>query len=121
MGEHPCAPLRVRRHLICSRLQSLGCTLFALAYSHSPFENTQTTEQGGSIAMAVMNAQYKHPASQYSQGLKDLIDAMLKVDPQQRPDIHQVCLLSLCLPVSLILNNFGQVIEMTDKLLQRLS
>ncbi|KAF7791206.1 hypothetical protein EIP86_002219 [Pleurotus ostreatoroseus] len=81
---------------------SLGCTLFALAYSHSPFENTQTTEQGGSIAMAVMNAQYKHPSSQYSQGLRDLIDAMLKVDPQQRPDIHQI-------------------IEMTDKLLQRLS
>ena len=40
--------------------------------------------------MAVMNAQYKHPSSQYSQGLRDLIDAMLKVDPQQRPDIHQV-------------------------------
>ena len=72
------------------RLQSLGCLLFALAYSHSPFENTQTTEQGGSIAMAVMNAQYKQPSSQYSQGLKDLIDATLKVNPQDRPDIHQV-------------------------------
>lgn len=70
--------------------QSLGCTLFALAYSHSPFENTQTTEQGGSIAMAVMNAQYKHPSSAYSQGLKSLIDSMLKVNPQDRPDIHQV-------------------------------
>ncbi|EKM48782.1 uncharacterized protein PHACADRAFT_266143 [Phanerochaete carnosa HHB-10118-sp] len=80
---------------------SLGCTLFALAYSHSPFENTQTTEQGGSIAMAVMNAQYKHPSSQYSQGLKELIDSTLKVNPQDRPDIHQV-------------------VEMTDKLLQRL-
>ena len=70
--------------------QSLGCTLFALAYSHSPFENTQTTEQGGSIAMAVMNAQYKHPSSAYSQGLKDLIDSMLKVNPKDRPDIHGV-------------------------------
>jgi serine/threonine kinase 16 len=69
---------------------SLGCTLFALAYSHSPFENIQTTEQGGSIAMAVLNAQYKHPNSAYSQGLKDLIDSMLKVDPKDRPDIHQV-------------------------------
>ncbi|KAL4248006.1 protein kinase superfamily protein [Abortiporus biennis] len=81
---------------------SLGCTLFALAYSHSPFENIQTTEQGGSIAMAVMNARYKQPNSAYSQGLKNLIDSMLKVDPKQRPDIHQV-------------------IEMTDKVLQRLS
>ncbi|KAI3607417.1 nak protein kinase [Moniliophthora roreri] len=81
---------------------SLGCTLFALAYSHSPFENTQTTEQGGSIAMAVLNAQYKHPSSAYSQGLKDLIDSMLKVNPQERPDIHEV-------------------IEMTDRVLQTLA
>ena len=48
--------------------------LYALAYNHSPFESTQG-EQGGSIAMAVLNAQYKHPPSAYSQGLKDLIDA----------------------------------------------
>ncbi|KIY64992.1 Pkinase-domain-containing protein [Cylindrobasidium torrendii FP15055 ss-10] len=69
---------------------SLGCTLYAMAYSHSPFENTQTTEQGGSIAMAVLNARYKHPNSAYSQGLKDLIDSMLKTDPSQRPDIDKV-------------------------------
>ncbi|KAG6862521.1 hypothetical protein C0995_000069 [Termitomyces sp. Mi166 len=72
---------------------SLGCTLYALAYSHSPFENTQTTEQGGSIAMAVLNAQYKHPSSAYSQGLKDLIDSMLKLNPAERPDIHEACIL----------------------------
>ena len=47
-------------------------------------------EQGGSIAMAVQSARYKHPNSAYSQGLKDLIDAMLRSDPKQRPDIHQV-------------------------------
>lgn len=41
--------------------------------------------------MAVLNAAYKQPASTaYSQGLKDLIDSMLKVDPKDRPDIHQV-------------------------------
>ncbi|KAH9481754.1 Serine/threonine-protein kinase ppk13 [Psilocybe cubensis] len=81
---------------------SLGCTLYALAYSHSPFENTQTTEQGGSIAMAVLNAQYKHPQSAYSQGLRDLIDSMLKVNPAERPDINQV-------------------IQMTDRVLQSLA
>lgn len=81
---------------------SLGCTLFALAYSHSPFENAQVTEQGGSIAMAVLNAQYKHPSSAYSQGLKDLIDSMLKANPSERPDIQKV-------------------IEMTDRVLQTLS
>ncbi|KAG1737277.1 protein kinase [Suillus lakei] len=68
---------------------SHGCALFALTCSHSPFENIQTTEQGGSIAMAVLNAQYKHPNSAYSQGLKDLIDCMLGVDPKDRPNIHQ--------------------------------
>ena len=42
--------------------------------------------------MAVMNAQYKHPSTgNYSQGLRDLIDATLKVSPSERPDIHQVC------------------------------
>ena len=40
--------------------------------------------------MAVLNAQYKHPTSSYSQGLKTLIDSMLKVNPQERPDIQQV-------------------------------
>ena len=40
--------------------------------------------------MAVLNARYKHPNSAYSQGLKDLIDSMLKINPAERPDIHQV-------------------------------
>ncbi|KAL1737883.1 kinase-like domain-containing protein, partial [Schizophyllum fasciatum] len=80
---------------------SLGCMLYALAYNHSPFESTQG-EQGGSIAMAVLNAQYKHPPSAYSQGLRDLIDSMLKSNPADRPDIHQV-------------------IQMTDRVLQTLA
>lgn len=67
---------------------SLGCTLFALAYGTSPFE----TNAGDSIVMAVRNGQYKFPANDqvYSQGLKDLISSMLVVDPQKRPDIHEV-------------------------------
>ncbi|KDN48667.1 hypothetical protein RSAG8_02654, partial [Rhizoctonia solani AG-8 WAC10335] len=72
---------------------SLGCTLFALAYGHSPFETTQTMEQGGSLAMAVMGGKYKHPAEsagRWSAGLIGLMDACLKVDPNERPDIHQL-------------------------------
>lgn len=97
-------------HSACSRslvsndlapFQSLGCTLFALAYLHSPFESLQTTQQGGSIAMAAMNAQYKHPQSAYSQGIKNLIDVTLKANPADRPGIHQL-------------------IEMTDRVLQSL-
>ncbi len=50
-------------------------------------------EQGGSIAMAVMSAAYKHPAnSPYSDGVKRLIDMCLVVDVNGRPDIHQVIL-----------------------------
>ncbi|KAG8937334.1 hypothetical protein FRC02_000104 [Tulasnella sp. 418] len=70
---------------------SLGCLLFALAYNHSPFETSQTMEQGGSMAMAVLNAQYKHPRdSPYSEGFRGFIDTMLKAEPKDRPDIHQV-------------------------------
>ena len=90
---------------LTSTMQSLGCTLFALAYSHSPFEDIRMTEQGGSIAMAVLNAQYKHPQSAYSQGLKDLIDSMLKVNPTERPDINEVsfCICLICFPLIFIL------------------
>lgn len=70
---------------------SLGCMLYAMAYGHSPFETNQTLEQGGSMALAVMNAQYKHPAgTSYLQGLRDLIDFALKADPAERPNIHQL-------------------------------
>lgn len=110
----------VSRLFILIVTQSLGCTLYALAYLHSPFENTQTTEQGGSIAMAVLNAQYKHPSSAYSQGLKDLIDSLLKLNPAERPDIHEVCIL-----ITLISIDSGatytQVIKMTDRVLQTLA
>lgn len=41
--------------------------------------------------MAVMNGSYRHPNSAYSQGFKNLIDSMLKVNPAERPDINQVC------------------------------
>jgi serine/threonine kinase 16 len=70
---------------------SLGCILYALAYLHSPFETAQEMEHGGSVALAVQNGRYKHPAgAPYSEGVRKLIDGMLKVDPEQRPDIHQV-------------------------------
>lgn len=43
------------------------------------------------MAMAVMNAQYKFPReSPYSEGLKDLINLCLKVNPTERPDIDQL-------------------------------
>ena len=65
---------------------SLGCTLFAVAYGHSPFET-----EGSSIGMAVTSGRYRHPAKGgYSDKVKGLVDACLVVDPEQRPDINKV-------------------------------
>jgi serine/threonine kinase 16 len=70
--------------------------------------------------MAVLNAQYKQPSSAYSQGLRDLIDSMLKTNPKDRPDIHQVVFVTVSL-TQLILIVCSQVIEMTDRVLQSLT
>lgn len=69
------------------KLQSLGCTLFAVAYGHSPFET-----EGSSVGMAVMSGRYRHPANNggYSDKIKQLIDSLLVVDPESRPDIDAV-------------------------------
>ncbi|KAL8277388.1 hypothetical protein RQP46_010228 [Phenoliferia psychrophenolica] len=70
---------------------SLGCTLFAMAYGTSPFETTQQSEHGGSIAMAVLNGKYAFPSDgHYSEGLRDLVKMMLVVKPDERPDIDRV-------------------------------
>lgn len=67
---------------------SLGCTLFAVAYGHSPFE-----VDGQSIAMAVGSGRYRHPSG-YSDRLVALIDALLVVNPAERPDIQTVIALT---------------------------
>jgi serine/threonine kinase 16 len=68
---------------------SLGCTLYAMAYGSSPFE--VNVDQGGSVALAVLNNQYKFPNDDnYSQDVKDIIQWMLTTNPQNRPTIHQV-------------------------------
>ncbi|KAI8096776.1 kinase-like domain-containing protein [Halteromyces radiatus] len=73
---------------------SLGCTLYCMAYGQSPFE-AGMNEQGGSIALAVLNGQFRFPSDPeldqlYSQAVKDLISHMLVADPTARPDIHRV-------------------------------
>lgn len=77
---------------------SLGCTLYAMAYGQSPFE-ANMNEQGGSMALAVLNGQFRFPTDPqlerlYGQGLRDYISWMLSINPSQRPDIHQVFVLS---------------------------
>lgn len=69
---------------------SLGCTLYAMAYGQSPFEVNM--DQGGSVALAVLNNQYKFPTKEdhYSQDVKDAIKWMLTANPEDRPNIQQV-------------------------------
>ena len=72
---------------------SLGCVLYAMAYLHSPFETEQTVEQGGSLALAVLNGDYKMPAPEediYSERTRGLIRHCLTLDPAQRPDIDAI-------------------------------
>lgn len=73
---------------------SLGCTLFAVAYGHSPFEGPEE-QQGGSIMLAATSGKFRFPRNddRYSQAFKDLISAILVVNPAERPDIHRVCFL----------------------------
>lgn len=71
----------------------LGCTLYAMAYLHSPFETPSTIEQGGSIALAVMNGAYKFPPPSddpYSPVVRRLIETCLAHDPEKRPDIDSI-------------------------------
>jgi hypothetical protein len=74
--------------------------------------------------MSVMNGAYKHPAnatSIYSQGLRELIDFMMKVDPKERPDIHQVSGNKHKLFFMNLTVFCWQVIERTDAVLQTLN
>ncbi|CAO3589723.1 unnamed protein product [Absidia cylindrospora] len=62
---------------------ALGVLLYKLCYYTTPFE-----EQG---QLAILNAHYTIPQSPYfSDGLRQLIIAMLQEDQQRRPNIYQV-------------------------------
>jgi serine/threonine kinase 16 len=75
---------------------SLGCTLFALLYGHSPFEPpTESALVGDSIALAVTQGQFKFPDSDYLDwGAKDIVKKCLIVDPEARPSVAEIRLLA---------------------------
>ncbi|KAJ2500198.1 Serine/threonine-protein kinase env7 [Coemansia sp. RSA 1972] len=73
---------------------SLGCLLFALAYTFTPFEDP-AAGPGASIVLAAVNARYTVPnPNPYSPKLTQLIAFMLEPDPQKRPFIDQVVALT---------------------------
>ena len=71
---------------------SLGCTLFALLYGHSPFEPpTESSLVGDSIALAVTQGQFKFPESSYVEwGAKEVVKQCLVVDPEARPSVRDI-------------------------------
>lgn len=62
-----------------------------MAFGTSPFETTQQSEHGGSVAMAALGGRFSFPDDgQYSESFRELVKAMIKVNPDERPDISQV-------------------------------
>jgi len=67
---------------------SLGCTLYAMCFHESPFD--QAYMRGDSIALAVLGAVKIPENHPFSSGVTDLIKIMLQIDPQQRPFIDEI-------------------------------
>lgn len=65
----------------------LGCTMFCLAFGHSPFESVRE----GVLRLAILNGRYTVPTGRrmrsavFSEGYVDLIQQMLLVDISRRP------------------------------------
>ncbi|KAI8331115.1 kinase-like domain-containing protein [Blakeslea trispora] len=68
---------------------SLGCTLFAVAYGTSPFEMTMN-QQGGTLALAILNRQFRFPSDVYSKQFQDFVSWLLNTNPDERPSIDHV-------------------------------
>ncbi|PRT56451.1 Serine/threonine-protein kinase ENV7 [Wickerhamiella sorbophila] len=69
---------------------SLGCTIYALMYSISPFERAER-DTGASLNLAISNRKLDFPPTpNYSQDLKDLVANCLTMDCADRPTIDQV-------------------------------
>ncbi|PWN37909.1 kinase-like protein [Meira miltonrushii] len=71
---------------------SLGCTLYCMMYSYSPFETPTMMEQGGSVAMAVLQNNWKFPTDNdsYSQATRKIIERCLVTKVEDRAKIDEV-------------------------------
>ncbi|UZJ52739.1 hypothetical protein CBS101457_002059 [Exobasidium rhododendri] len=73
---------------------SLGCTLYCMMYSYSPFETPTMIDQGGSVAMAVLQNNWKFPTDEqndsYSQASREIIKSCLITKVEARATIDQV-------------------------------
>ncbi|KAI3978066.1 hypothetical protein MKX01_032443 [Papaver californicum] len=100
-AEHCSAPFRAPELWDCpshtdidvrTDIWSLGCTLYAIMYGMSPFEYA-LGESGGSLQLAIMNAQVKWPAGPkppYPEALHQFVTWMLQPQAAVRPSIDNV-------------------------------
>ncbi|KAG6537156.1 hypothetical protein ZIOFF_002241 [Zingiber officinale] len=100
-SEHCSAPFRAPELWDCpshaniderTDIWSLGCTLYAIMYGTSPFEHV-LGESGGSLQLAVMNAQIKWPSEPnppYPESLRQFVAWMLQPQPAVRPNIEDI-------------------------------
>ncbi|XP_074582169.1 uncharacterized protein LOC141838561 [Curcuma longa] len=99
--EHCSAPYRAPELWDCpshadiderTDIWSLGCTLYAIMYGSSPFEYV-LSESGGSLQLAIMNAQIKWPSTTkppYPDTLHQFVIWMLQPQPAVRPNIDNI-------------------------------
>lgn len=74
-------------------LWSLGCTIYALMYSKSPFEK-QEQDSGANLNMAIGNGRYEFPKTPpYSDCLKGIVSRCLMVNPVERPSVDDILML----------------------------
>lgn len=69
---------------------SLGCTCYTMLFGISPFER-ELQVSGLSLIYAIGNAKYGFPQNtRYSEGLIQMIQSCIQVDPAARPDINEL-------------------------------
>ncbi|KAJ6970218.1 serine/threonine-protein kinase 16 [Populus alba x Populus x berolinensis] len=100
-SEHCSAPFRAPELWDCpshadiderTDIWSLGCTLYAIMYGVSPFEYA-LGESGGSLQLAIVNAQIKWPAGPkppYPESLHQFVTWMLQPQAAVRPRIDDI-------------------------------
>jgi serine/threonine protein kinase len=72
-----------------SDIWSLGCLLYELAMLRSPFKSEGLNLY--SLFQKISKGDYAPLPQHYSSDLKELAYAMIRTEPQGRPDIEEVC------------------------------